>query len=307
MAKAKSESSSSPKKAKSSSSKSTRTKRVASDKATKSSSKSQRTKRSQSTDAPTDEDKGGEDGVPVADAKEIKEANELDFAEQLAIAKGTTAKAIITARIAVHAIASERTTETRAAQKEANADDEDRQKIDRKAINAAKRSSKDLFKNFRSNYLKHDPSDPFSDWRQLNERSRHELGEGCSVDDMQTAERRLKRTFPPSYWDFCLEWGSGLLFTSNWRETYFIDATNVLKETKSRLLHLFDPRYLPIARLGPNDYLALDTRAENDDGEFSIVWWNDQPEEAAVKVADSFADWLEQAESSFGDHYWLAE
>lgn len=299
MAKAKSESSTSPKKTKSS--KSTRTKPAASEKTKKSSSKSKRTKRA------ADPSKAGKDKAADSANKDNSDPNELSFADQLARAKGTTAKAIITARIAVDAIASEKTTETRAAQKEADADDEEREAVDRKAIDAVRRSPKDLFEKFRAEYHKHDANDPFTEWRQAHERSRHELSPGASVEDMQTAERRLKRTFPPSYWDFCLEWGSGLLFTSNWRETYFIDATEVIKESKSRLRIIFDPRYLPVVRLGPNDYLSLDTGDENDDGEFAVVWWNDHPEEAAVKVAGSFAEWLEKAESSFGDHYWLAE
>lgn len=296
MAKAKSDSASSPKKpAKSPRAKSTRAKRAKSEKTSKP-SKGKKSPSTKSTKRPK------KDAEPESNGHD-----EASFAEQLAQARGSTAKAIITARIAVNAIASEKTTETRAAQKEAEVNDENPGQVDRDFINANRRCAKDLFAEFRSQYSKHKPDDPYTEWRQTHERTRHELSQGASLDDLQTAERRLKQSFSPSYWDFCLEWGSGLLFTSPWRETHFIGAKDVLTETKTRLKEIFDPRYLPIARLGPNDYLALDTGAENEDGEYALVWWSDDPEDVPVKVADSFAQWLEQAEACFGDHYWLAE
>jgi hypothetical protein len=234
----------------------------------------------------------------------LDSSRELSLEERLGMTKGTTARAIISARIAVEAIASEKTTSTRAAQKEA--DDLGAAELAVSPVGAVRRCRKDPFDRFRDRYTEYDPNDPFTDWRQLNQKARHELGSGAPFQDLLEAERLLSVGLSPSYWDFSLEWGSGLIFTSNWRETRFISGLDVRYEAKSVLKDAMLRPFLPIVCLGPSDYLALDT-STNKKGEYPVVWWSLEDTTVQVKVADSFGQWIELAEACYGDHYWLGD
>jgi hypothetical protein len=230
---------------------------------------------------------------------------ELSLEDRLKLTKGTTARAIISAQIAVEAIASEKTAETRAAQQEADDDEKDPEAIADK-YRSARRSKKDPFESFRTGVSLHRPDDPFSEWRQQHLRARHEFGQGHDPDDLYSAEGRLKVVFPPSYWDFCLEWGSGLIFTSPWREIRFISAADLVHETKDVLKGSLMKPFLPIVCLGLNDYLVLNSAEFNKQGECPVCWWSvgsDRPQ----RIAGSFVEWLNRAESTHGDHYWLEE
>lgn len=228
-----------------------------------------------------------------------------EWAEAMELARGSTEKGIITANVAIDAIASERTNQARATQEEE--EEEPPPPVNTPPKAEQRRSAKDLFTEFREQYGSHDPEDPLSAWRQARGFSRHSLASGVSVGDLAQVESRLSVSFPTSYWDFCLEWGSGELFTAPFRGWRFISGLDVEREISSRLKDSIPETHLPVVKLGPGDYLALDLRHGDAAGECPVVWWfESEPEELNNRVAESFLDLIKKLSASHGDTYWLS-
>lgn len=219
--------------------------------------------------------------------------------ELLEQSRGTASRAVVNALIAVDAVASEKTTATRA-QQEADEESERARRVQPSADE--RRCEEDRFAFFRESYTPPE-DDPFARWRKLHGYARHRLEAGASSEVLAAAEKRLVISLPPSYWDFCLEWGRGDLFISEWRRTRFIAATELLEELKTVLADRMLRPYLPVFDWGGGDYLALDTGRCDDDGECPVVWWQDGAE--PVDIADSFLEWLERFCEAEGDFYWL--
>ncbi|WP_295796031.1 SMI1/KNR4 family protein [uncultured Microbacterium sp.] len=166
-----------------------------------------------------------------------------------------------------------------------------------------RRSAGDPFKFFRKAWRAEDKDDPFADWRARKGEPRHRLGPGATVEALQAAERRLNVDFPASYWDFCLEFGSGDLFVGPWRRTRFIAAPDLWDEIKGVLADRMLYPFMPIIDPGGGDVIALDTGQRDDRGECPVVWWFDG--EVQAVVADDFCSFLEHFQRVRGDRFWL--
>lgn len=167
-----------------------------------------------------------------------------------------------------------------------------------------RRSSRDQYPFFRAELARDeaDPTDPHSGWRVANERSRHELNSGITVDVLKGVEGRIGVELPPSFWDFSLEWSGGTLYTHQNGGFRVIPAQEVLGEVRGALCNRMMKPFLPVVDLGCGDYLALDMSKANRTGEHPVYWWYGG--ESKKKVADSFVQWLKKLVEAQGQPFW---
>lgn len=226
------------------------------------------------------------------------------------IPQSTSARMAEAARASVWAISSEKTTMQFEAA-EAAADAAEVRRTD-KLVNEStpaldetlRRSSRDLFAFMREELdrSEDDPKDPHALWRRAHKRLRHELSGGPSPDELKRLEGRLHCQLPPSYWDFSLEWGGGLLFVHEFGAIRILPALEIISELRGPLCGRMVRPYLPVVDLGCGDYLALDMGKETKGGEHPLVWWYGG--EVKKKVADSFVGWLKKLVEVGGQPYW---
>jgi hypothetical protein len=225
--------------------------------------------------------------------------------------QGTSARMAEAARASVWAISSEKTTLQFEAAEAAAEAAEDRRTEGLVEPGAAggvqddqRRSSKDQFAFFRDELDRpeDDPKDPHGLWRRAHKRLRHELAQGPAAIELKRLEDRLRCQLPPSFFDFSLEWGGGLLYVHEFGAVRVIPALEILSELKGPLCGRMNFPYLPIVDLGCGDYLALDMAKETKGGEHPLVWWfGGEPKK---KVADSFVAWLKRLVESGGQPFW---
>ncbi len=226
------------------------------------------------------------------------------------IPQSTSARMAEAARASVWAISSEKTTMQFEAA-EAAADAAEVRRTD-KLVNettpalddSLRRSSRDLFAFMRDELDRHedDPKDPHSLWRRAHKRLRHELSAGPAPDELKRLEARLHAQLPPSFWDFSLEWGGGLLFVQEFGAIRVLPALEIISELRGPLCGRMVRPYLPVVDLGCGDYLALDMAKETKGGEHPLVWWYGG--EVKKKVAESFVAWLKKLVELDGQPYW---
>lgn len=226
------------------------------------------------------------------------------------IPQSTSARMAEAARASVWAISSEKTTMQFEAA-EAAADAAEVRRTD-KLVNEStpaldetlRRSSRDLFAFMREELDRHedDPKDPHALWRRAHKRLRHELSAGPAPDELKRLEARLHCELPPSFWDFSLEWGGGLLFVHEFGAIRVLPALEIISELRGPLCGRMVRPYLPVVDLGCGDYLALDMGKETKGGEHALVWWYGG--EVKKKVADSFVAWLKKLVELGGQPYW---
>jgi hypothetical protein len=222
----------------------------------------------------------------------------------------TSARMAEAARASVWAISSEKTTmQFEAAEAAADAREERRSETVQDSGGHAleeglRRSSKDLFSFLREELDRpeDDTRDPHALWRRAHKRLRHELSPGPGADELKRLEGRLGMELPPSYWDYSLEWGGGLLYVQEFGSVRIIPALEIVRELKGPLCGKMIRPYLPVVDLGCGDYLALDMAKETKGGERAIVWWYGG--EVRKKVADSFGAWLKKLVETGGQPFW---
>lgn len=226
------------------------------------------------------------------------------------IPQSTSARMAEAARASVWAISSEKTTQQFEAA-EAAADAKELRRTDGLVNESTpaldetlRRSSRDLFAFMREELDRDedDPKDPHSLWRSAHKRLRHELSSAPAPGELKRLEGRLGAQLPPSFWDFSMEWGGGLMFVHEFGAIRILPALDIVSELKGPLCGRMLRPYLPIVDLGCGDYLALDMGKESKGGERPIVWWYGG--EAKKKVADSFVAWLKKLVELNGQPYW---
>ncbi|MCO5165719.1 MAG: SMI1/KNR4 family protein [Planctomycetes bacterium] len=226
------------------------------------------------------------------------------------IPQSTSARMAEAARASVWAISSEKTTiQFEAAEAAAEAAEERRSEglvaDDAPALTESlRRSPRDLFAFMREELDRpeDDPRDPHGLWRRAHKRLRHELSPGPAPEELERLEARLGAQLPPSYWDFSLEWGGGLLFVHEFGAIRIVPALELHAELRGPLCGRMVRPYLPVVDLGCGDYLALDMARETKTGEHPLVWWYGG--EVKKKVADSFVAFLKRLVESNGQPFW---
>jgi hypothetical protein len=248
--------------------------------------------------------------IALETSARVKRQRVLD----IVLPQSTSARMAEAAPASVWAISSEKTTsQFEMAEAAAQAAEEMRSEtlVEAAAATEAipdelRRSSKDLFAFLRAELEREDleSDDPHALWRRAHKRMRHELFAGPPMAELLQLEERLGVKLPPSYWDFSLEWGGGLLYVREHGAMRVIPALAVKSEVQGALCGRMLRPWLPVVDLGCGDYLALDTSTENRAGENPIHWW--YCGEAKKKVADSFALWLQRLVDEDGQPYWWA-
>lgn len=226
------------------------------------------------------------------------------------IPQSTSSRMAEAARASVWAISSEKTTiQFEAAEAAAEAAEVRRSEglvaDDAPALKEAlRRSQRDLFAFMREELDRpeDDPRDPHGLWRRAHKRLRHELSPPPAPDELERLEGRLGAQLPPSYWDFSLEWGGGLLFVHEFGAIRLVPALELHGELRGPLCGRMVRPYLPVVDLGCGDYLALDMARESKTGEHPLVWWYGG--EVKKKVADSFVAWLKRLVETQGQPFW---
>ncbi len=167
-----------------------------------------------------------------------------------------------------------------------------------------RRSTRDQFGPFRVelNRPENFEDDVHATWRVANVRFRHEMKPGSKVTDVKKVERDLGVEFPPSYYDFCLEWNGGELYVRDGGGYRIIGATEQKAESKGPLCGRMQKPYVPVVALGRTDYLALDMSKTNRSGENPLYWW--RCDRAVRKVGDSFGLWLKKLIECDGRAFW---
>ena len=220
----------------------------------------------------------------------------------LAAASGRAGRAAVLAHRAVAAVNSEKTTTTREAQRAADAA-ATQAVTHRTPTPQARRSKADAFATFRASAAEVHPEDPQRAWRAAQGLPSHALRAGASAAQLRSAEASLGAELPPSYYDFCLEWGSGVVFESPWIRRRIISAPDLEAELNDILRGTCPRHLLPFFDAGSGDYLALDTRSRDASGECPVIWWYDHAERGLV--ASSFHVWLNDLVARHGAHGWL--
>ena len=241
---------------------------------------------------------------------------ELEAVLSVTLPESSSERAAASASASVWAISSEKTQDVRLAirERDAAAEDEAREEWVEVAPGSAavsvdaalRRCTRDPFGFFREELARPelDPIDLLSGWRHKNQRLRHELLPGLSVDALREAEREIGHALPPSWWDFSLEWSGGRLFTRPEGGFRLLSPAEILREAEDRLGGLMRLPYLPIVDLGAADYLCLDLSKPSKTGEFAIHWWHCGT--AQRRVSESFSRWLKQLVESGGEPFWWA-
>lgn len=245
--------------------------------------------------------------MAVETSSRVKRQRVLD----VLLPMGTPARMAEAARASVWAISSEKTTlQFQAA--EARADKAEEARTETLVVDAAataladdrRRASKDLFAFLREELDRPDDEevDPDALWRRAFKRLRHELQPGPGPDELARLEGRLGVTFPPSFYDFSLEWGGGLLYVHEYGATRIVPALEILDEVRGPIAGKMSRPFLPVVDLGCGDYLALDMGTETKGGERPLVWWH--AGEVKKRVAESFAAWLKKFVEAGGQPFW---
>jgi len=255
----------------------------------------------------------GPDGLPIPPSvtaietsSRVKRQRVLD----VVLPMGTSARMAEAARASVWAISSEKTTlQFQAAEAAADKAEEARTEtlvvVSTKGMDEERRhSARDVFSFLREELDRPDDesADPHALWRKAYKRLRHELQPGPGTDALERLEERLNVKFPPSFYDFSLEWGGGLLYVHEYGAIRIVPALEILDELKGPLAGRMNRPFLPVVDLGCGDYLALDMGAEGKGGEKPLVWWHNG--EVRKKVAESFGAWLRKLVEAQGQPYW---
>ncbi len=248
-------------------------------------------------------------GVTVAleASSRVKRQRVLDVVLPLS----TSARMAEAARASVWAISSEKTTnQFEAAEAAADAAEEARTETlvltGRGGIpEELRRGSRDQFTFLREELDRgDDDDDPHTLWRRAHRRRRHELIPGPTAAEIERLEERIGFDLPPSFWDFSLEWGGGLLYVQEFGTIRVIPALEIMSEVRGPLCNRMVRPYLPVVDLGCGDYLALDLSKESRGGERPIVWWF--AGDVKKRVAESFVAWLRRLVELNGQPFWWA-
>ena len=239
--------------------------------------------------------------------KKTSRASKRKQADQVVLPQSTATRTAGLAQASVWAVSSEKTQEMiLAAEKDVSQDERHALADPATPIPSPKlrRCARDGWGFLRTELARpqDDPDDPHRGWRSVNKRLRHELRVGIPIEELREYEVRLKIKFPPSYWDFSLEWGGGELYCQHTGTVRILPALSLIEEVRGPLCNQMLQPFLPIVDLGCGDYLAMDTRKPGKNKEYPIYWWYGG--EPKKKVADSFVQWLKKLVEQSGRPYW---
>lgn len=168
-----------------------------------------------------------------------------------------------------------------------------------------RRSPVDRCEGFRRSHDAGFPDDPHEAWRQASGSLRHRLGAGTTAARLGLWEERLGITLPPSYYDFCLEYGSGRFFIRPYLGWRLIAAPELMAERAFLPKGSLERGRLPIVDLGAGQLLILEANRPGADGEAAVSWWAEG--ETLGQVAPSFGAFLDRACELAGRAWWLED